>query len=190
MRLDEEVVKRGGVKVEPGTYKAEYLRRLGVHIKNRIAELRNGADPENHLVPGCVKLLELLKNKGYKLYLASGTDEDDVIEEAKLLKIDGYFDGHIYGARDDMTDCSKEMVIKQLITENDMTGIELISFGDGFVEIELIADIGGYAVAVATDEVRRKGINKIKRERLLEAGAALVIPDFSDAEMLVDFIST
>jgi len=189
MRLSEEVIKRGGEKTEPGVYKAEYLRRLGIHIKNRIAELRNGADPENHLVPGSVKLLESLKNRGYKLYLASGTDEEDVLKEAKLLKIDEYFDGHIYGARDDMTDCSKETVIKQLISENNLTGAELVSFGDGFVEIELVADIGGYAIAVATDEVRRKGINSIKRKRLLEAGAALVIPDFSEADKLIEFIS-
>ena len=49
--------------------------------------------------------------------------------------------------------------------------------------------IGGYAVAVATDEVRRKGINNVKRERLLEAGAALVIPDFTESDKLIEFIS-
>ena len=188
MRLDEEVVRRGGKKTDPGVYKAEYLRRLGFHIKNRLEELRNGGDPEKYLVPGSMKLLELLHQKGYRLYLASGTDEQNVLEEAKLLKVDKFFDGHIYGARDNMTDCSKEMVIKQIISENNLTGSELVSFGDGFVEIELVADIGGYAIGVATDEVRRKGINKIKRGRLLEAGAAAIIPDFEESEELVRFL--
>jgi len=188
IRLDEEVVKRGGKKTEPGVYKTEYLRRLGIHIKNRLSELRNGGDPEKYLVPGSMKVLTLLRDKGYKLYLASGTDEKDVLEEAKLLKLDGYFNGHIYGARDSITDCSKELVIKQIISENNVTGAELVSFGDGYVEIELVSEIGGYSVGVATDEVRRRGINKIKRKRLLEAGAAMIIPDFSEAEKLVDFI--
>jgi len=189
MRLDEEVVGRGGEKTDPGVYKAEYLRRLGIHIKNRLEDLRSGGDREKYLVPGSVKLLEELHKRGYKLYLASGTDEKDVLKEAKLLKIDGYFSGHIYGARDNMTDCSKEMVINQIITGNNLTGAELISFGDGYVEIELVEKIGGYAIGVATDEVRRKGINKIKRERLLEAGAAMIIPDFTESEKLIDFIS-
>ena len=186
IKLDEEVVQRGGMKQEPGVYKAEYLRRLGDRIKSRLEELRNGCNPEKYLVPGSVRLLELLKNEDYNLYLASGTDEPDVIAEAKLLKLDKYFGQHIYGARDNETACSKETVIKQIVASNNLTGAELISFGDGFVEIELVAGIGGYSVGVATDEVRKNGIvNQRKRERLLEAGAAMIIPDFSDADKLV-----
>jgi len=188
IKLDEEVVLRGGNKVDPGIYKAEYLRRLGERIKSRLAELQSGIDPQKYLVPGSVQLLELLKSKGYKLYLASGTDEPDVLAEAKLLGLDRYFGTHIYGARENETACSKEMVIKQIVEENNLTGTELVSFGDGFVEIELVAGIGGYAVGVATDEVRRQGVNQHKRARLLEAGAAMIIPDFSDAERLVAFI--
>jgi hypothetical protein len=66
----------------------------------------------------------------------------------------------------------------------------MISFGDGFVEIELVANIGGYAVGVATDEVRKQGIvNQRKRTRLLEAGASMIVPDFSDAEKLFAVLS-
>jgi phosphoheptose isomerase/phosphoglycolate phosphatase-like HAD superfamily hydrolase len=188
IRLDEEVVARGGNTCAPGVYKAEYLRRLGIHIKNRLNELREGKDPEKYLVPGSVKLLELLRENGYSLFLASGTDEPNVLEEAKLLGIDKYFDGHINGARDDMTDCSKEMVIKKIISDYKLTGSELVAFGDAYVEIELVAGIGGYTVGAATDEVRLKGINMVKRERMLEAGADLIIPDFSEAETLVEFL--
>ena len=56
----------------------------------------------------------------------------------------------------------------------------LISFGDGYVEIELVSDIGGYAVGAATDETRRCGIDSWKRNRLLSAGAMMIIPDFAD----------
>ena len=189
IKLDEEVVQRGGVKSDPGIYKAEYLRRLGIHIKNRLGELQAGCNPEKNLVAGSVRLLELLQKSGCNLYLASGTDEADVLAEAKLLGLDRFFGKHIYGARESETACSKEMVIKQIVKENNLTGTEMISFGDGFVEIELVAGIGGYAVGVATDEVRRSGVvNQCKRQRLLEAGAALIIPDFGDAEKLVAFL--
>ena len=100
-----------------------------------------------------------------------------------------YFGKHIYGARDNETACSKEAVIKQIVKENNLTGAELVSFGDGFVEIELVVGIGGYTIGVATDEVQKKGINNHKRKRLLEAGAAMIIPDFSGAGELITFLS-
>ena len=189
IQLNEEVLQRGGMKTEPGVYKAEYLRRLGIRIKNRLEELRQGCEPQKYLVPGSEQLLDLLQKEGYNLYLASGTDEPDVLAEAKLLGLDRYFSKHIYGARENETACSKEGVINQIVRENNLTGTELLSFGDGFVEIELVAQIGGYTVGVATDEVRRQGINPRKRERLLEAGAALIIPDFSEAATLLAFLS-
>ena len=186
IKLNEEVVQRGGVPADPGVYKAEYLRRLGSRIKNRLDELRSGCDPQKYLVPGSTRFLALLQKAGYNLYLASGTDEADVLAEAKLLGLEQYFGKHIYGARDNETACSKETVIRQIVAEHNLTGTELISFGDGFVEIELVAGIGGYTIGVATDEVRRQGVNQHKRKRLLEAGAAMIIPDFSEAEKLAD----
>ena len=189
IQLDEEVIQRGGTKTNPGVYKSEYLRRLGERIKSRIEALQAGCDPQNYLVPGSEHLLELLSKEGYNLYLASGTDEPDVLSEAKLLGLDRHFGKHIYGARDNETACSKETVIKQIVKENKLTGAELVSFGDGFVEIELVAGIGGYAVGVATDEVRREGVNQHKRKRLLEAGAAMIIPDFREAEKLTNFLA-
>ncbi|MDR2569132.1 MAG: HAD hydrolase-like protein [Oscillospiraceae bacterium] len=188
MRLDDEVVMRGGVRKDPGLYKNEYLRRLDLHTKNRINELQDGCDPQKYLVPGSAELLKLLQDKGCEIYLASGTDEADVIKEARLLGLDKYFGERIYGAHDDMTDCSKEAVIKKIISDNSLSGAEFLSLGDGFVEIELSANVGGYAIGVATDEVRKKGVNARKRERLLEAGADLIIPDFNEPEKLLSFL--
>jgi len=189
MRLDEEVKKRGGKAVNPAEYKAEYLRRLMERIKSRHEALRSGADkPEAHLVPGIIPFLTLLKNKGVKIYLASGTDEGDVINEAKLLGVDGYFNGGIYGARDDMKDCSKELVIKQILAENNIQGADIVSFGDGYIEIQLVNEVGGYTIAVATEEEKRTGINQWKRERLLSAKADAVVGDFSEWQRLFDFV--
>jgi len=189
IRLDEEVQKRGGQAVDPGVYKAEYLRRLMERIKNRHAALTDGkAKPSDYIVPGGEAFLNLLRKKGVKVYLASGTDEVDVIAEAKLLGVDHYFDGGIYGAKDTIKDCSKELVIRQIMDENNINGKDLISFGDGYIEVQLVKDIDGYAVAVATDEEKRKGVNTWKRSRLLSANADAVIPDFAEPVKLYDFI--
>ncbi len=171
-------------------YKTEYLRRLMEKIKDRREGLANGSiDPESLLVRGTVPLLEALKRAGVTLYLASGTDQPQVREEAALLGLDKYFDGNIYGALDEhVTSCTKELVIKRLLAENNLDGTELLSFGDGFVEIELVSNLGGYPVAVATDESRKMGIDQWKRDRLVKAGAGTVIPDFECAERLVNFI--
>ena len=190
IEVGEELKRRGGTPEDPLVYKAEYLRRLHEKIKDRKAGLMNGTiSPEEMIVPGSIELLEKLKEAGISVYCASGTDNDAVLEESKLLGFDKYFGKNIYGALDEhATDCTKELVIKQILSENNITGEELISFGDGYVEIELIANIGGYAVAVATDEVRKMGINEWKRSRLTQAGASVVIPDFSGADEIMDLI--
>ena len=190
IRLAEEVEKRGGKPEDPMAYKTEYLRRLMEKIKDRREGLANGTiDPEALLVRGSEALLKALKREGVTMYLASGTDQPQVREEAALLGLDKYFDGNIYGALDEhVTSCTKELVIKRLLAENGRDGTELLSFGDGFVEIELVSNLGGYPIAVATDESRKMGIDTWKRDRLVKAGAGAVIPDFECAERLVDFI--
>lgn len=190
MALDDEAVKRGGPKRDPMIYKNEYLRRLMVQIKDRLDGLRSGAiKPEEMMVAGSVELIKQLKRNGISVYLASGTDQPAVRDEAALLGIDKYFDGHVYGALDEhATACTKEIVIKRILAENKLTGADMLSFGDGFVEIELVYNIGGYAIAVATDEAAKKGIDEWKRERLISAGASAVIPTFTGAKQLLSFL--
>ena len=190
IQVGEEIKKRGGTAEDPLVYKTEYLRRLNEKIKDRKAGLRDGSiKPEEMLVPGTIALLEKLKDAGLSVYCASGTDNDAVLDEAKLLGLDKYFGENIYGALDEhATDCTKELVIKRILSENKITGGDLISFGDGYVEIELIVNIGGYSVAVATDEVRKMGINEWKRNRLVQAGASAVIPDFTGADKIMGLV--
>ena len=190
IQVGEEIKKRGGKAEDPMVYKTEYLRRLNEKIKDRKSGLKNGTiSPDELLVPGSIKLIEKLKDAGLSVYCASGTDNSAVLEEAKLLGLDKYFGENIYGALDEhATDCTKELVIKRILSENKITGEELISFGDGYVEIELIANTGGYSVAVATDEKRKKGIDDWKRSRLTQAGASAVIPDFTEADKIMDLV--
>jgi phosphoserine phosphatase len=188
IKLDEEVQKRGGAAVDPYEYKKEYLRRLEEYIKDRKTALLAGADPAEYRIPGSLEFILGLQARGVKCYLASGTDEKDVVYEAGLLGLDKVFEGGIHGAHDYMLECSKELVIKDMIEKEGIRPEELISFGDGYVEIQLISEIGGYAVGAATDEFRRCGIDSWKRGRLLSAGAAMIIPDFANYEKLLEMI--
>jgi phosphoglycolate phosphatase-like HAD superfamily hydrolase len=190
MELAEQIKKRGGTPDEPIRYKEEYLRRLMEKIAHRRKGLINGSiKPDELLVRGSRALLSALRDAGVTLYLASGTDQPDVREEAALLDLTEFFGDNIYGALDEhATECTKELVIKRLLKENNLDGSELLSFGDGFVEIELVAGIHGYPIAVATDEARKYGIDAWKRDRLVGAGAGAVIPDFENARAIVDFI--
>lgn len=184
IRLAEEVEKREGTPLEALEYKHEYHRRLLDRINHRLEELRSGGDPIKHLVSGSHELLQMLRDHGLVVYLASGTDEAYVKDEADLLRVTEYFSGGVYGAQDDHKTFSKAMVIQRIIREHDLQGPELIGFGDGYVEIENVHDIGGFAVGVATNEADRTGVDEWKRNRLIGAGADLIIPDYSDIGQL------
>lgn len=189
IHLSEEIKKYGGVPKEALEYKTEYLRRLAEHTKQRIKNLQEGMQAEPFLVLGVVDTLKALKERNVKCYLTSGTDEVDVIEEAKLLGVAQYFES-IHGATDaNSTSCSKEQVLQDLIQSKGMAGSDFITFGDGFVEIELAKSTGGYAVAVATNEQDKDtSVDAWKREKLIKAGADCVIPDFSNTRRLMDFL--
>ena len=155
IQLAARIKERGGAAREPLWYKHEYLRRLEKRIAHRVEALRSGtAEKDDFLVFGVRALLERLRRRGLFLCLASGTDEDRMKAEADLLDLTRYFGGHIYGALDDYKRFSKKMVIERLLRENSIPGQRLLSFGDGYVEIQNTKEVGGLAVAVASDEAR------------------------------------
>src|SRR5947209_14172503 len=189
IQLADEVRRRGGKPLEPLAYKHRYHDLLMQRIRDRLAVLEVGrATAEEWTVPGSHALLAELKRRGLTLYLASGTDLKYVRREAQLLGLALYFGPHIYGALDDYKSFSKQMIIDRILEENDLHGEELLGFGDGFVEIEEVKKVGGVAVAVASDEVRREGVNAWKRDRLVRAGADVVIPEYRRHEWLLQYL--
>jgi phosphoglycolate phosphatase len=190
IRLTEEIRRRGGEPREPVWYKEKYHARLMDRIRERREALRSGASrPEDHLVPGALGVLGALRDRGLPMYLASGTDRTYVEEEAGLLGLTPYFDGRVYGAADDYTRYSKQMVIEQILRENRVEGSSLLGFGDGYVEIMNVKAAGGVAVAVASDESGRTGRpDPWKRERLVGVGADIVVPDYRDGETLLAYL--
>jgi phosphoglycolate phosphatase-like HAD superfamily hydrolase len=190
IRLAEEVRKRGGTPKEPAAYKSGYHDRLMVRIAGRREALRSGrALPRDMLVPCSLELLDELRRRDVTLYVASGTDQKYVFEEVQLLGLREYFGKHVYGALDDYRSFSKAMVIERILSENRVEGELLLGFGDGYVEIQNIKGVGGLAVAVASDEAGRSGRpDPWKRDRLIGAGADLVIPDFREWRPLTAYL--
>ncbi len=189
IQLAEEVRSRSGRALDPLVYKHRYHELLLKRIKGRLDALAShSATPDEWTVPGTHALLDALKRRGLTLYLASGTDLDFVCHEAGLLGLAHYFDGHIYGALDDYRRFSKRMVVEKILQDHRLQGAELLAFGDGFVEIEEVKRVGGVAVAVASDEANRRGVDRWKRQRLMDAGADLVIADYRCHDSLLAYL--
>ena len=170
-------------------YKEIYNDALMELVNKRIEKFKRGElDINDYTIKGAVQFLEALRNKGIKLYLASGTDCDDVVTESKALGYSELFDGGIYGSVGDIAKYSKKMVIEKIMTENNLQGPELVVLGDGPVEIRECRKRDGIAIGIATDEIRRHGLNLEKRTRLVKAGAHIIVPDFSQQDKLVKLL--
>ena len=167
-------------------YKEIYNDALMEMVNQRIEKLNAGElDVSDFTLKGVIPFLNELKNRGIKMYLASGTDVDDVINEAKILGYADLFDGGIYGALKDVSKFSKKMVIEKIIRENNLKGNELAVFGDGPVEIRECRRFDGIATGITSHEIRRYGIDLNKRSRLVKAGAHILISDFSQHQKLI-----
>jgi len=189
IELAAQVELRGGVPETPLAYKHKYLGLLHKRIAHRLDELRSGrAKPEKYLVPGSIELLQALRKRGMRLYLASGTDEAYMRQEADLLGVTELFDGGIYGAQDDYKSFSKRILIERILARSECHGTEILGFGDGFVEVENVKAVGGIAVGVATDEGECLVVDEWKRNRLAGAGADYIVPNYLNQAKLLERI--
>ncbi|GAB4556666.1 MAG: hypothetical protein Kow0047_00380 [Anaerolineae bacterium] len=184
-----EAVRRYGWSQQPRSaqeYKAIYNERLLRPVRERMKLLTEGRKgPEDFMISGGRRFLEALAASGVTLYLASGTDHVYVRQEAEALGIASFFTGGIYGALDETEAHDKAQVIERILNAHGLAGHALLVVGDGPVEIREGKQRGALTIGVASDEIRRRGWNARKRRRLLEAGADLLIPDFTRAETLI-----
>lgn len=179
IELSRQVELRGGTPKDPLDYKRRYLHLLNLRIADRLEELRQDSGAaEKYLVPGSIELLESLRERGLRLYLASGTDQEYMRDEADLLGVSEYFDGGVFGALDDYKSFSKKLLIEKIIANSECRGAEILGFGDGYVEIENVKAVDGIAVGVATDEAECRTTDAWKRGRLAGVGADYIVPNF------------
>ncbi|MFH1884499.1 MAG: PfkB family carbohydrate kinase [Planctomycetota bacterium] len=189
-----EMVKEFGI-VSPDKildkfgYKEIYNDALMELVTKRIEKFKRGElDINDYTIKGALEFLKILQQRGIKLYLASGTDRQDVIAESEALGYAELFDGGVYGAVGDVAKYSKKMVIEKIMAENNLQGPELAVFGDGPVEIRECRKRDGIAVGIASDEIRRHGLSAEKRTRLVKAGAHVIVPDFSQHDKLIKLL--
>jgi phosphoglycolate phosphatase-like HAD superfamily hydrolase len=190
-RFCQRVRRRGGACPAPEDLLREYQSRLDAVIARRVRALQTGrAAPDDFVVCGARAFLDKLRRRGLRLIILSGTIEPRVREEARRLRLDAYFGRHIYGGTADPAHFSKKLVIDRLLAEEAISGSQMVSFGDGPVEIRETKNAGGLAVAVASDE-EHNGSGRPdpwKREQLLQAGADAVTADFQAADDLLKMI--
>jgi rfaE bifunctional protein kinase chain/domain len=172
-------------------YKAIYNDELLKMVKEREAKLTRGELAlEDFTLKNAVLLLEKLYKAGVKLYLASGTDEEDVKNEARILGYDHLFDGGIYGAVGDVNKEAKKIVLDRILDTIGSSGNgQVAAFGDGPVEIRETRKRGGITIGIASNELKRYSLNQSKRSRLIKAGANVIIPDYSQLPKLLNLLN-
>lgn len=172
-------------------YKAIYNEELLKMVKVREAKITRGELAlEDFTLKNAVLLLEKLYKAGVKLYLASGTDEEDVKNEARILGYDHLFEGGIYGAVGDITKEAKKIVLDRILnTIGDSGNGQVAAFGDGPVEIRETRKRGGITIGIASNELKRHSLNESKRSRLIKAGADVIIPDYSQLPKLLELLN-
>jgi phosphoglycolate phosphatase len=188
----EKFVQRLRVRQAPVPSPRELLHQYQDRLDQIIAErsemiLRQGARADDFVVFGARTMLNLLHQSGIKLIILSGTLESRVKQEADLLDLTRYFGGRIYGSPLAPARFSKRAILDRILVEEDLQGRDLICFGDGPVEIFHARELGGLAVALASDEVENGSsrMDPLKRAQLIDAGAHVIIADFRDATALM-----
>jgi phosphoglycolate phosphatase-like HAD superfamily hydrolase len=163
--------------------KAIYLGRLKNQMGSRLQSLRLGTLPaSDFLVCGAADFLGWLASKGVKLCLISGTDQECVVTEAELLGIRRFFGDMIFGGLDVAGAFTKYQAMQQVIVSCAADKSQVLTFGDGIMDIRSARDAGVFAVGVASDEIKRAGVNPVKRKQLIDAGAEAIIGDYDNFE--------
>jgi phosphoglycolate phosphatase-like HAD superfamily hydrolase len=180
---DEEIL-------DPKGYKEIYNNALMERVRRRMRDVEQGPqERERFIIPGARSFLRALDQRGVVLYLASGTDIEDVEREAELMGYAELFTGGIYGAVGRLDVEAKRQVIQDIIARTgESDGSCIMVVGDGPVEIREGVRVGALTVGVASDEKSRSGINHVKRSRVIRAGANIVVPDFREADMLLRYL--
>ncbi len=176
--------------LEPKEYFRIFTKTLMEPVRKNISRIEKGElEPTDFTIKGVEVLLEGLDDRGVTLILAGSIDVATVEQEAELLEYNHLFKGGIYGAMSDTDAFSKDALVEKIIKEHNLHAPEFAVISDGPVEIRACRKYDGLAIGVASDEQRRHGLNTFKRERLIKAGAQLVVPDFAQWEKILGLLT-
>ncbi len=163
-------------------YKEIYNNKLLKVVSERTSLLSRGLlSVEDLTIKDAVNVVKKLHNAGVILYLASGTDQKDLMEEASILGYAPYFTGGIFGSLGNIENDPKKVVLEKIsdLLPKGVTPEDCYIFGDGPVEMREAAKRGFSRIGILSDEKVRFGSNMDKRNRLILGGAQALLPDFS-----------
>lgn len=175
----------------PELLRSEFQEKLDKEIRHRLALIQSQHSPmDEFVVHGGRKLLEWLAHEGLTLIVLSSTIEHRVREEAEALGLTHFFKNRIHGSGEDPSAFSKMDVFQRILQEDGIEGKNLLSFGDGPVEIQCTKTLGGIAIAICSDETENGSgkMDPTKHAQLLNAGADAALPDFRDAPALMKYL--
>jgi len=197
-QLTAEIERRGGRALPPGRYKKMYISAVEAMVNSRHAKFENNEiDAERLRMPGALELLKALAEKVGKeaLYLASGTDIEPIKHSVKLLGYTDFFGDRVMasGSLSSLEQCAKKSVVQRLLNDHHVQPEQLLCFGDGAPEIQYTREAEGIGVGVLSpdqSDYESQGHFTVaqKRERLISAGAHVLVSDFRDAAQLVKLI--
>lgn len=172
-------------------YKQIYNQELLKMVRERAKKYEQGElSLEDLTIKNAVPFLQKFHDAGIQLYLASGTDIEDVKNEAHTLGYDHLFGDRIFGSVGDISIEAKKVVLNRILnTIGESASGSVATFGDGPVEIRETRKRGGITIGIASNEMKRFGLDEHKRSRLIKAGADIIIPDFSQCQQLLSLLN-
>ncbi|MCH2379846.1 MAG: HAD family hydrolase, partial [Pedosphaera sp.] len=145
--MSQQIQERGG-EADPSEMLEAYLVQLDKIANGRHEQIRSeSCNQDDFIVFGGRALIELMVARGLNVIILSGNPHGQVNEEAELLDLARYCQGHIYGHKD-ANNFSKQSVIEDLMAEENFSGENLIAIGDGAGEILAAKALGGLAIAI------------------------------------------
>lgn len=186
-----DLLSERNITRDPESLRLEYQEELDQEIYRRLASIHlQQSTRDEFVVHGARSLLEWLANEGLNLIVLSSTIEYRVREEAEALGLTDFFKNRIHGSGENSSAFSKMDVLQRILEEDGIQGNNLLSFGDGPVEIECTKKIGGTAIAICSDETENGSgrMEPVKHSQLLKAGADAALPDFRDATALMQYL--
>jgi len=173
MKISEilrDIMKQYGKNVSETTAKRMASKKVKIYVKL--------AEKGLELLPGVEEFLKFLKNKGYKIGLASSDSKKTLLQFLKLTKTGKFFDANISGDEikngkpnpEIFLECAKKLRIKPE---------ECIVVEDSVHGVEATKRAGMKCIAVTTGQTSREELQKMKPDWLLNT-----LEEFNNIEEL------
>lgn len=134
---------------------------------------------ECELYPGIEGLIRNLRQKGYRIALASSKHEDACVRIIEHFHLESYFDG-IFGATRDGKISSKKQVLENLFEKTGIDRRETVLIGDTRFDVLGAKEAGIFCIGVTY------GFGS--REELEEAGALAICDNVREVEDSIETV--